>query len=176
MPDKKKLKAVLTHPRIVKLISIITALCMIATLAVNAIVMYAASQLKWGFYNPSDPSNRFSPKIEISGNMTNINIAIPVYVNNTASFGFDVMDVSFDFSIGNSSGVITHASSPIGNIPHGNDGYRLFNLTLIDSDPGHIIALGASTALTIEITLHVTYVFTTVTLTIKVTTNGGLTI
>jgi hypothetical protein len=174
MPDKRKLKAVLTHPRVVKLISIVSALCMIATFAVNGIVGYAAYQLKWGFYDPLNPSNRFSPKIVMTSNLTSIKIAIPVYVNNTASFGYDVTGLSFDFSISNSSGVITQASSPIGSIPFGTN--RLFNLTLIDADLSHLVTLGGNASLTIEITLHITYVFTTVTLAIKVTTNGGLTL
>jgi hypothetical protein len=169
MPEKKRVKTVLTYPRIVKFLSIITALCMIVTFAINAIAMAAAYELKWGF---ADSPSRFQPALVMSNTSTTITIAIPVYVNNTAAIGFNVDDLSFDFSISNSSAVITQATSPIGSIPFGTN--REFNLTLIDTNISDLGALSANVTLYIKIMLHVSYTFTTVTLGMTIEKKGGM--
>lgn len=171
MPEKKRLKTVLTHPKVVKFISIITALCIIATFAVNGIVMAAAYELKWGFVNSS--GNRFQPNLIASNSSTTITVVIPIYVNNTAAIGFNVDALSFDFKIRNSSkALITAATSPIGNIPWGTN--KVFNLTLIDTTMTDLPKLNTTNPLYFDILLHVSYTFTTVTLNLSIEVKGGM--
>ncbi|HME52132.1 MAG TPA: hypothetical protein VKM55_07935 [Candidatus Lokiarchaeia archaeon] len=170
MSDKKRLVQVLAHPRVVKFVSIITALCIIATLAINGIAMVAAYELKWGF---ADSTSRFQPNIEHSMVGSNLTIAIPVYVNNTAALGFGVDDLNFEFSIRNSSNsLITKVTSDIGSIPLGTN--RKFNVTLIDANITQVIALSANATFYIGIFFHVSYTFTTVTVGVTIEKTGGL--
>ena len=171
MPEKKRIVQVLAHPRVVKLISILTALCIIATFAINGVVMYAAYKLDWGFAN--SPS-RFQPTIVPHINSTAISVSIPVYVNNSASFGFPVDALSFEIGIRNSSGLITNSISNAGKIPWGTN--KTFNVTLIDAHLSDLPSLNTTSTLYFDILFHVTYTFTTVTVSVTIEKIGGMSI
>ncbi len=167
-----KKREVVSHPGVVKLISVITALFMIGTFAVNGYVMASGYLLSWGFY-----PNKTMPNVGTYSNSTHAIVYIPAYVNNTGMFGFDVQDLQIECSISYASNdsLITSSTSNIGTIPWGS--YRCpFNVTLISDNPTAILPIlnSTSTPFVLGVVFHVSYAFATTTLSATIELPGGL--
>jgi hypothetical protein len=166
-----KKREVVSHPGLVKFISLITALFMLGTFVVNGYVMAAGYQLSWGFY-----PDRMTPDIRTWSNSTDFQIYIPAYVNNTGMFGFDVKDLQIEVSISyaDNDSVITSSSSSIGNIPWGTS-TGPFNMSLMSDDAVSLMPIlnGTTTAFVFAVFFHVSYAFATTTLSAAIELPAG---
>ncbi|NMC06594.1 MAG: hypothetical protein GYA24_15360 [Candidatus Lokiarchaeota archaeon] len=169
-----KKKEVMSHPRIVKLISVVTGLFMLGTFVVNGYVMAAGYQLDWGF-----SPDKTTPNIQaVNIGNTTLNIYVPAHVYNNKSilpFGFDVKSLQFNFTILNSSrDVLTSNASIIGDIPFGTG--REFNVTIMSLNAGLFLPLlnGTMGAIYFKIEFHVEYAFSSTTLDVEIKLPGGL--
>lgn len=168
-----KKKEVLSHPKVVKLMSVISAIFIIGTMAWNGIQFGSAFLLDWGFYNPSQ--GKFVPDIQAEFNNVTMEatVSIPCYVNNTAMIGFPVSDLRVDFNINYQNGTkILNQSNVYSDIPHGDT--LQFNVTLIETNALSAVSVINSTAIELEILFNVHYIVTTVNFELTIELPGGL--
>ncbi len=168
-----KKKEVVSHPGVVKLISVITTLFIIGTFAVNGYVMASGYLLSWGFY-----PNKVIPDVKTYHNSTNLVIYIPTYINNTGAIGFDVKDLQIECSLSYASNnsLITSSTTNVGTIPWGTNKCP-FNVTLVsDNTVAMLSILNSSTPIpfVLGVSLHVSYVFASTTLSARIELPGGL--
>ncbi|MEX2683639.1 MAG: hypothetical protein Q6373_018835 [Candidatus Sigynarchaeota archaeon] len=166
-----KKKEVVSHPNVVKLISVLSTLFIIGTLAVNGYNMVAGYMLSWGFY-----PNRTVPNVGTYSNATHLVVYIPAYVNNSGAIGFDVKDLRIDVSLSYASNgsLITSSTSNIGDIPFGTNKCP-FNVTLVSLNTGSLLSiLNSTTPFVLGINFHVSYIFATTTLSATIELPGGL--
>jgi hypothetical protein len=169
MSEKKR--EVVSHPGVVKLISVVTTLFMIGTFAVNGYVMASGYMLQWGFF-----PDKATPNIGTYFNATHVEIYIPAQVNNTGMIGFDVKELQINCSIYYASNhtMITSSISNIGDIPYGTS-KSPFNVTLISDNPTDMLPLlNSTTPFILGILFHVSYAFSTTTLSVEIELPGGL--
>ncbi len=169
MTPNKKREEVLSHPKLVKFIGLVTTLFMITTFCVNGAVMGAGMLLDYGFH-----PNKTLPGInaEFDNSTLTMTVNIPFYVNNTGMFGFNIENLTVDFNIYNSSGLVSTAPNDIGSIPWGTG--QAFNVTLIELNAADSVNALNGTSVTIEILFHVAYIFTTTTVNCTIGLPGGL--
>nr|MDO8083786.1 hypothetical protein [Candidatus Sigynarchaeum springense] len=166
-----KKREVVSHPNVVKLISVLSALFMIGTLAVNGYNLACGYLISWGFY-----PNKTVPNISTYSNATHLVVYIPAYVNNSGAIGFDVQDLWIDVSLSYASNntLITSSTSNIGTIPFGTNKCP-FNVTLVSANTPTLFAiLNSTTPFVLGITFHVSYIFATTTLKATMELPGGL--
>ncbi|MHA1682648.1 MAG: hypothetical protein ACTSUE_17045 [Promethearchaeota archaeon] len=172
----KKTKEILSHPGTVKLMSVVSTIFIISSLAWNGYQFAAGFMLDWGFANSP---NKFQPNITAQFNTTGTNdvlVNIPVYVNNTAAIGFDVKDLVVDFNINyavNGTNIVGNdtAGTPI-NIPRGST--LTFNVTILQTNDIALFNILNSTAVQFEIIFKVSYIVTTTNLNLTIDLPGGL--
>jgi hypothetical protein len=163
-------KEVVSHPKIVKMISVLTALFMIGTFAVNGYIMVSGYMLNWGFY-PNKTTPNIVAHFDIPTNTTSV--SIPFYVNNTGMIGFPVVDLRADFTISNSSGTIVSTSNGPWTIPY--PGNLTASLTLVEANNLTLYNILSATAVTITVDFQVSYAFATTSFNIVIDFPGGLT-
>ncbi len=165
-----KKREVVSHPGLVKLISVVTALFLIGTFAVNAYVMASGYLLNWGFYHePGSLKTKTDPNIVFHSDNSTFSIEIPIFVynNNTMLPGFAVNGLSANFSIYNSSGLLISSVNGPWDVPY--PGAIQRNLTIGPvTNPALAIAI-ATGPIDFEVLFHVSYALTSTTM--KITLN-----
>jgi hypothetical protein len=169
-----KKREVVSHPGLVKLISVVTALFLIGTFAVNAYVMASGYLLNWGFYwDSGSGKSKTDPRVVFTTDGSNYSIVIPIYVynNNTMLPGFAVNGLSANFSIYNSSGLVISSVNGPWDIPYPGGIQR--NLTLSGNNPGIATTIDNG-PIDLQILFHVSYALTSTTLNVTMTFPTGV--